>query len=63
LKANFYLAQSYYADGLESNAIPNYEYVVNKPRSEFTEQSLARLCEIHLKKDDFNKAVPVLQRL
>jgi tetratricopeptide (TPR) repeat protein len=63
LKANFYLAQSYYADGLESNAIPNYEYVVSKPRSEFTEQSLARLCEIHLKKDDFNKAVPVLQRL
>ncbi|MFN7675580.1 tetratricopeptide repeat protein [Flavobacterium sp.] len=63
LKANFYLAQSYYADGLESNAIPNYEYVVSKPRSDFTEQSLARLCEIHLKKDDFNKAVPVLQRL
>ena len=63
LKANFYLAQSYYADGLESNAIPNYEYVVSKPRSEFTEQSLARLCEIHSKKDDFNKAVPVLQRL
>jgi TolA-binding protein len=63
LKANFYLAQSYFADGLESNAIPNYEFVVNKPRSEFTEQSLARLCEIHLKKEDYTKAVPVLQRL
>ena len=63
LKANFYLAQSYYADGLESNAVPNYEFVVNKPRSEYTEQSLARLCEIHLKKEDYIKAVPVLQRL
>ncbi|MGL2964774.1 tetratricopeptide repeat protein [Flavobacterium sp. RSB2_4_14] len=63
LKANFYLAQSYFADGLESNAIPNYEFVVNKPRSEFTEQSLARLCEIHLKKEDYTKAIPVLQRL
>lgn len=63
LKANFYLAQSYYTDGLESNAVPNYEYVVNKPRSEYTEQSLARLCEIHLKKEDYIKAVPVLQRL
>lgn len=63
LKANFYLAQSYYADGLESNAVPNYEYVVNIPRSEYTEQSLARLCEIHLKKEDYIKAVPVLQRL
>ena len=63
LKANFYLAQSLYADGKESNAVPNYEFVISKPRSEFTEQSLARLCEIHLKKDDYTKAVPVLQRL
>ena len=63
LKANFYLAQSYYADGLEINAIPNYEYVIGKTRNEFTEQSLARLCEIHLKKDDYTKAVPVLKRL
>jgi tetratricopeptide (TPR) repeat protein len=63
LKANFYLAQSYYTDGLETNAIANYEYVISKPRNEFTEQSLARLCEIHLKKDDYTKAVPVLKRL
>ena len=63
LKANFYLAQSYYTDGKESNAVPNYEFVISKPRNEFTEQSLARLCEIHLKKDDYTKAVPVLQRL
>ncbi len=63
LKANFYLAQSYYADGLESNAVANYENVINKPRNEFTEQSLVRLCEIHLKKDDYTKAIPVLQRL
>lgn len=63
LKANFYLAQSYYADGLENNAIPNYEFVVSKPRNEFTEQSLARLAQIHLKKSDYAKAVPVLKRL
>ncbi|MFY7740237.1 MAG: tetratricopeptide repeat protein [Flavobacterium sp.] len=63
LKANFYLAQSYYADGLETNSVPNYEYVIAQSKSEFTEQSLARLCEIHLKKDDFTKAIPVLKRL
>lgn len=63
LKANFYLAQSLYTDGKESNAVPNYEFVISKPRNEFTEQSLARLSEIHLKKDDYAKAVPVLQRL
>ncbi|HNP31982.1 MAG TPA: tetratricopeptide repeat protein [Flavobacterium sp.] len=63
LKANFYLAQSLYADGKEASAVPNYEFVISKSRNEFTEQSLARLAEIHLKKDDYTKAVPVLQRL
>ncbi|MFZ4105390.1 tetratricopeptide repeat protein [Flavobacterium sp.] len=63
LKANFYLAQSYYVDGLEANAVPNYEYVIAHSKSEFTEQALARLCEIHLKKDNFINAIPVLIRL
>ncbi|PZR21435.1 MAG: hypothetical protein DI539_07985 [Flavobacterium psychrophilum] len=63
LKANFYLAQSYYADGLETNAIPHYEFVIGKSRSEFTEQALARLSQIYLKKNDCAKAVPVLKRL
>ena len=63
LKANFYLAQSYYAEGLEANAIPNYEFVISKSRSEFSEQALARLSQIHLKKNDYAKAIPVLKRL
>ena len=63
LKANFYLAQLYFADGLEKNAIPNYEFVASKPRSEFTEQSLARLAQIHIKYNNYVKALPVLKRL
>ncbi|MGX7668392.1 tetratricopeptide repeat protein [Flavobacterium pedocola] len=63
LKANFYLAQLYFADGLANNAIPNYEYVISKARNEYTEQSLARLCEIHLKNKTYDKAIPVLKRL
>jgi TolA-binding protein len=63
LKANFYLAQSYYADGLEANAVPNYEFVIAQPKSEYTEQALVRLCEIYLKKNDFEKAITVLNRL
>ncbi|HEU4497670.1 MAG TPA: tetratricopeptide repeat protein, partial [Flavobacterium sp.] len=63
LKANFYLAQAYFAEGLESNAIPNYEFVVSRPRNEFTEQSLARLSQIYLKKGDYPKSIPVLKRL
>jgi tetratricopeptide (TPR) repeat protein len=63
LKANFYLAQSYYKDGLTTSAIPNLEFVVSKSRNEFTEQSLSRLCEIYIKKPDYVKAIPVLTRL
>jgi TolA-binding protein len=63
LKANFYLAQLYFADGLEKNAIPNYEFVVSKPRSEFTEQSLARLAQIFVKNNDYSKGLPILKRL
>jgi tetratricopeptide (TPR) repeat protein len=63
LKANFYLAQSYYAEGLESNAVPHYEFVISKARNEFTEQALARLSQIHLKANNYAKAIPVLKRL
>ena len=63
LKANFYLAQSYFSDAQESKSIPNYEYVIAEPRSEFTEQSLARLAQIYLKANDYSKAIPVLSRL
>ncbi|WP_130734585.1 tetratricopeptide repeat protein [Flavobacterium sp. J27] len=63
LKANFYLAQLYYADGLESNTVKHYEYVINQPRNEFTEQALARLCQVHLKATNYDKAIPVLKRL
>jgi len=63
LQANFYLAQAYFAEGLQTKSIPNYEYVVAQPRSEFTEQSLARLSQVLLKNNDNGKAIPVLLRL
>jgi TolA-binding protein len=63
LKANFYLGQLYFADNLENNAIPNYEFVIAKPRSEYTEQALARLSSIYLKAKNYDKAIPVLKRL
>lgn len=63
LKAHFYLAQAYFADGLEKNAVEHYEYVISKSRSEYTEQALARLSQIHLKANDYAKAIPVLKSL
>ncbi len=63
LKANFYLAQSYFSDGNSNSSIPNYEFVISKARNEFTEPSLARLSEIYLKKDDASKTIITLKRL
>ena len=63
LKANFYLAQAYYAEGQKDKAVPNYEYVVNEPRNEFTEESLTRLGQILLNGGAKEKAIPVLLRL
>ncbi len=63
LNANFYLAQLYFADGQEAKAIPSYEAVISRSRSEFTEQSLARLAQIYIKKSDNAKSITILKRL
>jgi TolA-binding protein len=63
LKVHFYLAQLYFADALEKNAIPHYEYVIAQARNEFTEQALVRLSEIYLKEKNCDSAIPVLKRL
>ena len=63
LKVNFYLGQLYFADNLENNAIPNYEFVIGRQRNEFTEQALVRLSQIYLKTKDYEKAIVVLKRL
>ena len=63
LNSNFYLAQSYYSDGLETNAVANYEYVISKPRNEFTEQALVRLAQIYIKSNVSDKLIPILKRL
>jgi TolA-binding protein len=63
LEANYYLAQLYYTEGSETKAAANYQYVIDQPRNEFTEQSLNKLAQIFLKAKDCDKAVPVLVRL
>ena len=63
LKSHFYLAQMYYKDDLKENAMPHYEYVTNKPNAEFTEQALTRLAEINLNTNNWNAAMPILERL
>lgn len=62
-EANFYLAQLLYAEGSEVKSVSGYQYVIDQPRSEFTEQSLNKLAQIYLKAKDCDKALPILKRL
>jgi TolA-binding protein len=63
LKAHFYLGQLYFASDASAKAIPHYEYVVSKERSEFTEQALARISELYLAKKEYLNALVYLKRL
>ncbi|WP_380218397.1 tetratricopeptide repeat protein [Jejudonia soesokkakensis] len=63
LKAHFYLGQLQFADGKKEAAIPHFEFVLNKQRSEFTEQALSRISEIFLGKKDYSNALKYLKRL
>jgi TolA-binding protein len=61
--ANFYLAQLQFKTDKKAEAAPHYNYVIQQPRSEFTEQALARLSQIYLEQKNYQKAIPVLKRL
>ncbi|PKP13759.1 MAG: hypothetical protein CVU08_03845 [Bacteroidetes bacterium HGW-Bacteroidetes-3] len=63
LNANFYLAQSLFSENKHSDAISNYSYVVNQPQNEFTEDALSRLSLVYLENNNWQKAVPLLERL
>lgn len=63
LKAHFYLAQLYFDGEHKAKAIPHYKFVVDKERSEFSEQALARISELYLSEKDYRNALVYLKRL
>ena len=63
LDAHFYLGQLYFAETNKDKAIPHYEYVVSRERSEFSEQALARISELYLGKKNYEKALTYLKQL
>ncbi len=63
LKANFYLAQSYLKNDAKNDAVTHYTYVVEEPRNEFSETSLAKLAQLHLEKENWDKGIVLLERL
>jgi TolA-binding protein len=63
LHANFYLAQSLFSENKQTEAIKYYTNVVNQERNEFTENSLSSLAQIYLENNDWEDAIPLLERL
>ncbi len=63
LKSHFYLAELYSKKSLPENAQPHYEFVVSKPKSEYTEQAIVKLSETYLNASQWNKAIPLLKQL
>lgn len=63
LQAHFYLAEAYYSEKQSEKTILHYQYVVNKQSNEFTEQALTRLAQAYLEADNWQKAIPILERL
>jgi len=61
--ANFALAQYYFARGDKDRALPKYLAVADGGQGEYTEQALARACEIYVEKQDYKSALPYLKRL
>jgi TolA-binding protein len=62
-QANFYLAQSLFAEKRHSETIPYYTYVINKEQNEFTETALSKLALVQLENKNWSAAIPVLERL
>ncbi len=63
LKSHFHVAQLYFKKGDAAASIPHYEFVLQEERTEFTEQALARLSQVYLENRNYEKAIPVLERL
>lgn len=63
LKANFHLAQLLDKDGKKEEAAKNYEYIVKQNQNEYSEESLNRLAQFYLERENWNAAMPLLSRL
>ncbi len=63
LKSHFYLAQLYVKTDQTEKAILHYTYIKNQDISEFSEESLNKLSQIYLEKEDWFNAMPLLEKL
>jgi len=63
LKANYYLADALFKEKDFDKSIKYYQTVLEEGQNEYSEDSLAKLAQIFLEKDDFPNAIQILDRL
>lgn len=63
IKAKFNLAQLYFSKGDKEKALLKFKDVADSGTGEYTEQALTRVCEIYVSKEDYQSAIPYLQKL
>jgi TolA-binding protein len=63
LKANYYLAETFYKVNEFEKAILSYQIVLEEEQNEFSEESLNKLSQIYLSKEEFDFAIALLDRL
>ncbi len=63
LQANFYSALSYININQSQKAIKLFQFVINQPDNNFTEQALQKLALLFLEESNWNNAMPLLIRL
>lgn len=63
LNANFYKAECDFQNGVMDEALKGYSYVVSQPKNAFSEKSIARTAQIHVKNKNHEGALSAYQKL
>lgn len=63
LNAHFYMADCYQRDKNMVEALEHFEYVLDKPGNEFTEQALSSAAEIYYNQEEYKRALELFRRL
>ncbi|MFO8234821.1 MAG: tetratricopeptide repeat protein [Bacteroidales bacterium] len=63
VNAHFYMADCYHRNDEFDKALEHYEYVIDRSRNEYTEQSLAAAAGIYYDNDNYEEALELYERL
>ena len=63
IKAHYYLAKLYKKKAKKGKAALHYEYIASQPQNEYTLEAVRELADFQLQNDNWDKAVPYLERL